>query len=167
MLLISAFALLGLMVVPVTASADDVYGVKHDAQGRLMKLRGTYIGFDIKGQKLKNFSVTATITCTEPTIVTLPLRTKKVSTKINKKTKKFSVNYKVKFEGVKGKVKISGKVKGKNYSGVATVRFNHPEFGKCTSGAMDWKAKKGKKINMPTGVPAGKATAFANEGGLR
>lgn len=165
--MISGVVMVGLLVAPLTATADDATGKRHDVEGRILGLPGTYIGFDLKGKKkLKNFAITIPFACFEIPIGQIaPIPAKKVSTKVNAQTGAFKVKYRQNVEGTKVRVTIAGKATGKKYKGTVEMVVVGGGIGHCTSGVADFSAKKGKRvISPPALVSAPRATVPGIEG---
>lgn len=146
------FTLLLLSAAP--AKADHPLGHKHQFQGRIDGIRGTYIGFDQKGKKgLKKFGMVAPIACGDVAggnIIPFPIFSKRIPVKYPKgsKTGKFSIKLDVRDAGVKlGTIKINGTRKGKVLKGTISVSVNLGPPGRCFTGVMKWKAKRGAKVN--------------------
>jgi len=140
-----------LVALPASASADDPYGKRHKAEGRLLgNMNGTYIGFDLKGKKrITAFGATVPLACADlPEIAPAGLPSRKVRVKIGKDGR-FAHKFKPRMFDIRWDIRLSGRLKGKKLSGTLKVSANVPFYGMCTSGTADFVARKGRKVKAP------------------
>lgn len=146
------------LAVPTTSSADDLFGYDHDYQGKMENGDILYFGFDYKKSgnkaKMSKFSVIAPFNCANST--TVNLLAIRFNGKLAVKDGKLNVkNKKVKFRifstttRVNGRLTMSAKFKGKKAKG--TFQLSTKSSGAlCTFGVLNWKAKRGATVTLPT-----------------
>lgn len=161
-----------LVALPASASADDSYGKRHKAEGRLLgNMNGTYIGFDLKGKKrITAIGMSVPVACVDmPLAMPAPLPSRKLKVKIAKDGR-FSHQYRPRMFDTRWNIKFSGRLKGKKLTGTLKVSANVSYNGRCTSGVVDFKARKGRIVQAPevtTPVSAPPIPVPLDEGGAR
>lgn len=145
------------MALAPTAKADFSDGYDHQFQGRIGKSNYSYIGFDLKGNKLKKTGVAIPIVCGDSTmgsVLAFPRAKKAIKVKYANGSQKgsFSATVPSTIPAISGsaKITIKGTVKGKRMKGTVSVRANLPPYGKCFSGLYKWSAKRGKNVDAVT-----------------
>lgn len=163
--LIAAFIATTVAVIGMTggeASADYIGDYKHDAQGKVLDIKGTYVGVDVTRKKLKKFGLAVPVACSRSGIggilFTRMFGPARIKYKPGSQTGNFKLSRKVKMLTPiteKGRVTIKGTIRGRKLSGTVELEapfggIGNPEI--CFTGKAKWKARVGKTVNPFTVV---------------
>lgn len=166
-----------LLVLPALVAADSPNGHRHDVQGRMLSdMKGTYIGFDLKGKKkLKKVEVVIPVRCGSGLSVvalnvavpgkTIGIKYPKRNGKVSK-TGVFSAKLKTTFDSYPANLTVKGTINGKDLKGSAKLTVKSGDLaGGCSSGVADWSAKKGRRVAVLLPGAAGRIASVGTEGG--